>query len=103
MEMSEREWKGKNWGTGEESKRGCVLAPTATNTPRYENVAMKQKERRDWVGEIEKKKKKNRGENMKRDKEKEQLPLVKINDSQWIPGHGVQLAMVLPYLVSIDW
>lgn len=59
---------------GEKPKEVVVLAPTATNnTSRYENVAMKKTERGIGPGE-----RKGQGiikETMKRDEEKEQLPL----------------------------
>lgn len=87
---------------GEKPKEVVVLAPTATNnTPRYENVAMKKKERRGWTGE------KKRTVNNKKDYEKRQRKgttsfRVKDYRSSMNPGHGVQPAMVLPYLVSTD-
>ena len=96
-----RIWERKNWGRSQ--KRLSSLAPTATNnTPRYENVAMKKKERRDWTGEMK------RTGNNKKDYEKRQRKgttsfRVKDYRSSMNPSHGVQPAMVLPYLVSTDW
>ena len=82
-----RIWERKNWGRSQ--KRLSSLAPTATNnTPRYENVAMKKKERRDWIGG--KRRKRNNKKPIKRDKKKKKGTTLewKIIDPQWIPVTG---------------